>query len=348
MTVLLTALAAALTLALPAAAHAATGQILYAADGDHGNRADLLVLDAQSGRVAKTIGPTGFAIAGLARDPTTGILYASTSTADVRLPGYLLKIDPATGAATPIGDLVPPATNFNEASDIAFTPDGTLYGWIEGPDDLARIDKTTGLATIVGNAGISTSNTGLASNPSGVLFLSPHGDTGSMYTVDPATGAVTPAVTLQGVQGFSINGLAFDGAGALFGTRRNTAASFGELITITPADGVVAGKGQGLAELDTIAFAPKPQRTLRLRVKSKAGKHRVKLIGRIVAPGAEGACIAGERVTLQTKRRKGKLHKVGSVTVGSSGRFGKRVRRAGKYIATVPESPACGSARDAA
>ncbi len=73
----------------------------------------------------------------------------------------LATIELATGVVTPLPAAASPEAC---AGDLAFAPDGTLYGLLQGADEaadqvfpeLVRFDTTTGAAVVVGNIGTST------------------------------------------------------------------------------------------------------------------------------------------------------------------------------------------------
>ena len=100
--------------------------LLFGADGSGGNPSNLYIIDPATGGVASTVGAIGFAVTGLAFDPTTGVLYGSTSGAGATS-SLLLPIDIATGAGTVVGDF---GVGASPMADIAFDPDGNLYGWL--------------------------------------------------------------------------------------------------------------------------------------------------------------------------------------------------------------------------
>jgi Ca2+-binding RTX toxin-like protein len=263
----LAALVATYCAALASASIASAQELLFGADGAQGNPSNLYRLDPGSGAVLQNVGPIGFPITGLAEDPSTGILYGSTgrgpsSSGD----GLLVRIDEQTGAGTLIGDLRPDPDN-ETAADITFTPDGTLFGWLEpNSDDLVTINKGTGAATIVGDSGISTEGTGLASDSAGTLFLAD--DSSPLWTINRTTGAATQVATLNASG--DTPALAFNSQvqispnvtfapNTLFGVRSQKDASrTTALITINTASGAVNSWGPSVNRLDAIEFATLP------------------------------------------------------------------------------------------
>jgi hypothetical protein len=241
----------------PPAPPPAEAEELFAADGAGGNPATTLyTVNPDTGAKVDTKGPIGFAVTGLAFDPDTGVLYGSTGGADPNNPGHLIFIDPETGEGTLIGDQIPDCNN--GAADITFTSDGTLYGWSECTDDLIVINKATGAGTVVGDSELSTFGSGLSADPdTDVLYLTPEGDTGDLYTVDAETGEATSVATLDGTEGFRINALAWTCDGeTLYGNRNQGSEGSGptDLITIEVPSGEITSKGLGDDQQDALAW----------------------------------------------------------------------------------------------
>lgn len=88
---------------------------------------------------------------GMATDPTTGILYASTGESQCTplSVSYLYTVDPQTAQATLVG----PLTLGPCLIAISFDGQGQLYGLEIVNDELIKIDKTTAAATVVGPIG---------------------------------------------------------------------------------------------------------------------------------------------------------------------------------------------------
>ena len=253
----LAALAASCCALLAYASLASAQETLYGADGADFNEATHLYrLDPSTGAVLQNIGPIGFQVSGLAQDPSTGTLYGATGNSGIE--GTLITINKTTGAGTFVGD----AGDGTPISDITFTPDGTLFGWLARPDhDLVRIDKATGVGTVVGDSGLTfTEGGGLASDAAGTLFLSTQEDDGPLRTVDPNTGAVTTVATLDGTTDTPIGALAFDAECTLLAFRIDFNLGFRptELLTINTSTGALSVRGPSVDNLAAIAFGTLP------------------------------------------------------------------------------------------
>jgi hypothetical protein len=155
--------------------------ILLGTTGAGSNPSTLLQLDPNTGARIKTIGPVGFTVNGLAWDPTSGKLYASTSIRDRNFHG-LITIDPKTGVGTPVN-----ASVFNFGLSGADSPVhsitidffGNMVGWYDefnldgtptGNDTFVRINKRTGVAKEFPNTGIDTSQNGLSFSEFNLLW----------------------------------------------------------------------------------------------------------------------------------------------------------------------------------
>jgi outer membrane autotransporter protein len=228
--------------------------ILFGAQGS-GILTDLYILNPANGSVVADLGPTGFSITGLRFDPTSGVLFAST--ARLGMPsGSLLTLNPLTGAATVVGSFNVPG---HTAADIAFTANGTLYGWFEpSHDSLYTINKTTGVATLVGPSGISTFGSGLAANSHDVLYYTGNGPNGALRIVDKNTGLTTVVATMSGapLPGASVNALAFDSHDVLYAVNGGDfgPGSPSHLVIINTTTGAITDLGAMLNGMDAIAF----------------------------------------------------------------------------------------------
>jgi len=363
----LVALVACGCVPLAFAATASAQEVLYGADGAGGNPSSLYILDPGSGAVVENIGPIGFAVTGLAVDPSDGTLYGSTSrqtSGGAPNPGSLIRIDRTTGAGTLVGDLRP---DTETAADITFAADGTLFGWLQ-PDsrDLVTIDKATGAASIVGDSGLNTEGGGLASSPGGVLFLA-ESDNGPLRTVDRSTGATTTVATMNGTLGFRVPALAFNAGGALFGAVQEGSSFFsGHLITIDTATGAVTLLGPSVARLDAITFAEPQAAQLQTarsvsfdatKAKAKAGGEvprlavkkgrKARLSGDVNAPQDVAGCESSQTVQLQRKKPKQTTFTTfQQVQTDAAGSFSteKKIKKTLEYRAILGETAACDDA----
>jgi hypothetical protein len=231
---------------------AVAAERLYGAVGGNGNVGDLVILDPATGAVTTSVGPVGFSVTGLAVDPADGVLYGSTGF-ETNPEGSLITINKDTGAGTLIGTLA----GGDPAADLTFL-DGTLYGWLERTaKDLVTIDRSTGVATVVGDSGLTnTRGSGLAAAADGTLYYTGSDDNGPLRTIDPATGLPTTGPTLDGTCGAPIRALAFNEAGTLYGVRRGFGSCTTDtmLVTIDTATGHVEDVGETLPDLDAIVF----------------------------------------------------------------------------------------------
>jgi hypothetical protein len=268
----MTRLAAMLTLVLCcfAAVPSAWAQVLYGADGAGGNLSNLYTLNPATGGTISTVGPIGFAVTGLAVHPVSGVLYGSVGRQSPVSPGSLITIDKVTGLGTLVGSFGVPG---HTMADLAFTSDGTLYGWAEpGRDTLHTIDLTTGQATQVGESGIGTLGSGLAATAQ-AFFLAGDGAGGRLYGIDRTTGRATAVRfssggpngsvsallgdNLTGPSNRSIPALTFGPGGVLFGvTLSNFGGGPASLVTIDPVTGAVTVLGPTVDNLDAIVFDP--------------------------------------------------------------------------------------------
>ena len=127
----------------------------------------------------------------------------------------LVQIDPQTGVANKIGE-----TGLAPIADLAFTPDGEIYGiyreegFFSQRDYLVRIDPLTGSAQVVGPLGYDRTPA-LAAGADGKLYAA--SADGEFLRVDKTTGAASLIGPLGA--GYIASGdLAFNAGGALFAT----------------------------------------------------------------------------------------------------------------------------------
>ena len=175
------------------------------------------------------------------------MLYGIVNTLEL-----LVAIDTTTGLATAVGTIAwDTGVYFGNVPDMSFDSTGNLYVWREPcDDDLYRVDKTTAVATRVGEAGVGTAAVGLAFDSTDTLYMK---TSNTLYTVDTTTGATSFQVSASfGVR--LVNMLAFDESDVLYTGSRNGAQP---LVTLDVATGAVTEIGPtGIPFLSALAFQP--------------------------------------------------------------------------------------------
>lgn len=241
-------LVASLLLLLSAAARA---DVLFGATGG-GATSNLYVLSLTDGS-ARTIGPIGQGVTGLAFDRTARVMYGVT-TGPSACSRCLIRIDLTTGGGAPIGPLG------LTISELEFGADGLLYGWAEGPDALARINTTTGAGTVIPGSGIGTFGDGMALVGS-TMYVMPEGDNGLFYTVNTGNGTVAAVGTLSGspIGGASVSAAATDpSTNIVFAGINNFGVPPSFLVTVNVITGAMTTVGQTVTGIDALAFGPDP------------------------------------------------------------------------------------------
>lgn len=230
------------------------GQALYLATGSNGIDGSLYTVDPTTA-VATLVGPiligaAPVGITGLAFHPATGVLYGATSNDGGNPEHALVTIDPFSGAATLVGDLGVPV------GDIAFDSSGTLFAWSGGggSNSLATVDLSTGLATTVGPSGVPGGTACPAVGPAnggnglsfsgGILYVSPKGVAGALYSVNTSTGAATAGPTMSGAPITTcgaLDSMATSSTGTLFAidTDRSSSPTTSRLVTINTSTGAI-------------------------------------------------------------------------------------------------------------
>ncbi len=160
--------------------------------------AELITLDTSDG--SKTVIGAATPAAGhvwtsLAAAPD-GTLYGVSYASSLN---KLYRIDPATGAATFVGDI----TGATMVIGIAVHAMGAMYGLDIATDMLLRIDPATGAGTAVGSVGFNANYVqGMDfDDASGTLYLAAYNDTagrGELRVADLATGATALIGPFQG------------------------------------------------------------------------------------------------------------------------------------------------------
>ena len=228
----------------------------------------LVELNPATGAVVRNIGPVGYTVNGMTYDRATGILYGTTGFESPILRNALITIDMTTGAGTQVASGAGRYVNVPTLS-----PTGTLFAWSKGPatpERLVIIDKTSGVATIVGNPQLQALAHSLAFDTLGRLWLL--NDGGNLYVIDP----VTAASTLQGV----VNGLphnhAHHGAidpqdGLLYGLTSKDSETEPGMAVINLATRSIVRTAPVDARLHTLAWVTLPAKLTVVRNGSGSG-----------------------------------------------------------------------------
>jgi len=194
---------------------------------------------------SKPIGVTGMAV-----HPATGVLYGITSEQSPTNPRSLVIIDPNSGGATLVGDLG------RVGSDIAFDAKGTLYVWLPGTSQLGTVNLSNAEVVPVGKPGPAGSPAGIAIDPSGMVYVTSKGASGTLDNVDLATGALQIGPALTGAP-FStqINSMSFSPSGLLLAVNSNGGSPANtRLVAINTGTGAVATIGALPDDTDALAF----------------------------------------------------------------------------------------------
>ena len=172
----------------------------------------------------------------IAREASCDYFYA-TRVATYQVSSYLVQINSVTGEVTDIGN----APIQGAISDLAYSPDGTLYAYDSsdvnnnGYDRIVTIDTLTGIATVVTDViGWSGGGVGIAFGPDGTLYAS---DIGDLVTINITTGAATLVGTNPGEE-YDVDGLAFSSDGTLYGINGAGPGSIFSLYTFDLTNGI--------------------------------------------------------------------------------------------------------------
>ena len=175
---------------------------------------------------------------GNAATPSSWLYGADSSSA-------LFRIDAASGATQLIGP-----TGVGGMTDIAFTPDGRLYGISFGR--LYRVDVGTGRATPIGDGIAMGTVNALASDARGHLYVASLD--GSLGVLDSVTGRATRVGSYGRGLG-SWGDLAFAPDGTLFATAKLSGRQV--LLRVNPATGIATAQVPlAVSDVYGLAFGP--------------------------------------------------------------------------------------------
>ena len=176
---------------------------------------------------AMTRGPQGVAV-----DGDGNVYVAAADDGAV----YYVSAGGATGVY---------ARDLGAPTGLAFDDAGTLYVADSAANRVVAVGGDGHVRVVAG--GLDPVPYGLALGPDGLLYVSSL-RTGKVVSIDPATGAASPFVTITGS---SAEGLAFDSAGDLYVGAGKT----GKVVTVTPA-GAQSDFVTGLGGPLNLAFGP--------------------------------------------------------------------------------------------
>lgn len=215
-----------------------------------GSTSTLVELDPVTGSVISTIGDVGYRVNGMTFDPTTGNMYATTSTGDASFPDGLITIDLSTGAGTTIGVSTGILVNVPAANST-----GALYGWSEETDDLALWDKNAGTVTIVGPSGLGTAEQSLSFDDSDTLYYVSLCCEG-IQIIDTVTGTGTPGPAISGATGNTLHHGDFaPGTSLLYAiTQTNSYQAPRDIDILDVTTGIVTSTISAPDNLHTLAF----------------------------------------------------------------------------------------------
>jgi len=265
---------AALLLLAPAATLADPLLLAGIGRGSATNRGAVITVNETTGAgalVGPGAGPNA-GLTGLAFD-ASGALFGSTISNPVftdPAPGSptLVRLDATTGQVLLSVPITFSGTPL-EITDLAAQPGtGTLYGVL--PFSLYTINKTTGVATLVGNLAVISATIAFA--PDGTLygtsadFDAAGNQTGSfLHRYDPATGALLSTVDLAQVGGnfVHVGGLAVRPTdGVIFASARLANQDrVGNIYRLTPSGTVTLVGSTGAGEVGDLDFTPIPEPT---------------------------------------------------------------------------------------
>lgn len=198
-------------------------------------------------------GGTPIGLDGLAIHPKTGVFYGITPDSSSVIPHTLVTVDPKSGVVKPVGDLRIAGT------DIYFDSDGTLYIWLPDTRQFGTVDLGTGAVTPKGPPFTQGApKGGIALIGAGRALVAATGGSGTLDTVDLATGTSTTGPSLSGAPFPDlINGLTYSPKGVLYGVNTNGAhPPLANLVTIDAGTGKVTNIGPLPNETDALSFGP--------------------------------------------------------------------------------------------
>ncbi len=233
------------------------GDLIAGAGNGSASAGSVILVNQDTGAgsiIADPVTPGG--LTGLAYDPSTGVLLGSTIQGGGST-SKLVRIDPNTGALLGSVNITFAGVGIS-IGDLALQP-GTnvLYGARSNADGLGlggrlyTINKTTGVATFVGDTGAGA-NGGIAFTPDGSLYQTSFNsffDFTSLNKLNPADASRISTIPIGGY----FDGLAARGDGVLFATPGGSGAVY----TLNPTTGALTFVGDtGVGTISDFAFRP--------------------------------------------------------------------------------------------
>lgn len=238
---------ASLTVLLTVAVTSVHADVLYGVSLNGHNQnapgpSSLYVIDPITGAGTLIGTDLGHAVNSIAVDPTTGIMYGTTTSWSASFNGGfngLLQIDTTTGTATQVGafGVDPFGSPFFSVLGLSFNSSGNAFGWHDPfQDNAVTINKATGAATEIGASGIVTGGQVVAFDNLGRLLLF---QDNQVFEIDTVTGAATltdttPFEVGHGGGAFDSNGLLW--APALFALNQDSVIRITDLTNDTFTD----------------------------------------------------------------------------------------------------------------
>ena len=161
---------------------------LYAVNDEGPNNSQLFTITIQKGVTENKVTEFGAMYAGydieaIAIDPKTNIIYAASGhNTKLGLPkGHLYFVDTQTNVLFPIG-----STGFEEVDSLAFSRDGTLWGWAKKVG-LITINPQTGAGVVELPSTVRLEDLTLGKQETGTVFYGAAGNELWIYTQDTNT-----------------------------------------------------------------------------------------------------------------------------------------------------------------
>jgi len=222
--------------------------------------ATLHTIDPSTGSPT-AVGPIGFQRVGSMDFGPDGRLYGVGERNDGSNRVVLIVIDTATGAGTEVAPLSG-LTASRAVTDISFRPsDGKLYAFLDTPDQVATIDRSSGAVTVLGPSGTTGGGNGLVFTRNLILYLA---EETKLFRVNQGSGVAALDGTMTHIGfptlfGPRINSMDTEPAtGRIFASLNDGIGGGGPtyLAILDPATVTVTNIGVTLGSLDGLTWEP--------------------------------------------------------------------------------------------